>query len=570
MPDEPTAPEPTFFERLTPRLSWVVFAIALLLRLAGIGWGLPNEERHWSYHPDEPVIYLYAQNVEPAKFDFEPGFYNYGTLYLTLLRIAGDVAKTYSGAGDQVWAQAGAAHVAGRLISAAAGAGAAVVVFLMLRRRFETVGALFGAGLVAFAPGFVIHSRFQTVDVLATFFLVLGAHHALRLLPDRAGATSEGKDALKAALLSGVFVGLSAGTKYTGILGLITLVVVLLLARRKEAGKLFGIGSAAALVVFLLATPGVFLNTAKFIEDFRYEIQHTGTGHGIVFAGLPSGFLWHFYNLLIGVGPLMLALGLLGLVWASIRRDPAGIALAAFFLVYYVLIGRAEVLFLRYTFPLLIGLAFGFGWVVDRFWGRPGWARTAPAAAILGLGGIFGGGLASSGVASMWMLGDDPRDEAARLFTKEITHDGEPAVVGVVEDPWFYTPPFYPETGAPRMMAFAMREQFRRDSKPVTVLRHVPPNPDERFDWDVRLLEAEKPPYVVFSSFETEGLDRLRRQGPGSDLEKLLVERYVTFVERLKRDYTLERTYGGAGWGIHDLEYIRPFLWVWKRKGSEE
>lgn len=96
--------------------------------------------------------------------------------------------------------------------------------------------------------------------------------------------------------------------------------------------------------------------------------------------------------------------------------------------------------------------------------------------------------------------------------------------------------------------------------------RYVPPNPDERFDWDVRLLEERKPEYVVFSSFETEGLERLRRQTSLSELERLLVDRYVAFAERLQKEYESYGTFGGTGSQVHDIEYIRPYLWVWKRK----
>jgi hypothetical protein len=390
----PQAPA-SLFERLRPHFPWLLFAAALALRLWGIGWGLPDDKRHWSYHPDEPVLYAYSQQIEPAKLDFEPGFYNYGTLYLTLLRVTSDVARTYSNAGPvesgepQIWMEMRTAHLGGRIVSALAGAGTAVVLFLMLRRRLGDPAALAGALVVAFAPGHVVHSRFQTVDVLAAFFLSLSALFALRLLP---GGKKEAEDppqpaaAMRQALWCGVFAGLSAGTKYTGILGLFTLfaAAAYLPRGRRLAPALAGAG--AALAVFLLATPGAFLNSAKFLEDFRYEMQHTSQGHGLVFAGLPSGFFWHLYNLVIGVGPLLVLLGLGGAGAALRKGHPEAFALAAFALPYYLLIGRAEVLFLRYTFPLLILLAFGVAWLVrwssDRGCPRsssPGWEGCSEA-----------------------------------------------------------------------------------------------------------------------------------------------------------------------------------------------
>jgi hypothetical protein len=575
----PQAPA-SLFERLRPHFPWLLFAAALALRLWGIGWGLPDDKRHWSYHPDEPVLYAYSQQIEPAKLDFEPGFYNYGTLYLTLLRVTSDVARTYSNAGPveggepQIWMEMRTAHLGGRIVSALAGAGTAVVLFLMLRRRLGDPAALAGALVVAFAPGHVVHSRFQTVDVLAAFFLSLSALFALRLLP---GGKKEAEDppqpaaAMRQALWCGVFAGLSAGTKYTGILGLFTLfaAAAYLPRGRRLAPALAGAG--AALAVFLLATPGAFLNSAKFLEDFRYEMQHTSQGHGLVFAGLPSGFFWHLYNLVIGVGPLLVLLGLGGAGAALRKGHPEAFALAAFALPYYLLIGRAEVLFLRYTFPLLILLAFGVAWLVRWSSDRGGAARWLPAFVIAGLGGLLGGGLASSAVSGVWMSQPDPRDQVQTLL------QGKEGTVGLVSDPWYYTPPFYPETGAPRWIPFEARHRLMLEAESPSLARFLPENPAERFDWDVRLLDQE-PEFVVFSSFETEGYDRLRILPNLQPEPKLHVERFVAFYERLKSEYELEATFGetrAAGGridlafgGVHDLMYVRPLMWIWKRKAA--
>lgn len=556
---------PTLPAAVVRWLPALIFGAALLLRVWGISWGLPTAERHWSYHPDESVVYLYAQQVEPTTLDFDPGFYNYGTLYLTVLRIAGDVAKTYAGAGDQLWMQMGAGHLAGRWISALAGAGTAVVLYFLLRRRFGEFPALFGSLLIALAPGHVVHSRFQTVDVLATFLLVLSAHYALKLLPGLVEEAASGKLAMKFAALCGLFAGLSAGTKYTGILALLSLFVVVLFVPKPDRMKLAGVGLGAAILVFLLTTPGIFMNSAKFFEDFRYEMQHTSQGHGMVFAGLPSGYAWHFYNLIIGVGPILLALGFAGLVFGAIRRDPAALALGAFFLVYYVLIGRAEVLFLRYTFPLLLGLGFGLGWLVHWSLSRSKVHRVWPALGILGLGGIVGGGLAGSGSTAVWMAGEDPRDQAV-TFLREEAKKNPDTVVGLVSDPWYYTPPFYPESGSPRGVPFADRHLAMLGASEPRVRRFVPENPDDRFDWDVRLLEEIRPQFVLFSSFETEGLTRLLSLTGLSELERLLTDRLKAFRTKLEADYVPSQAFGGTGWGIHDMDYIQPRIEIWKRR----
>ena len=567
-----TNASPSLVEKLKRLLPLIVFVIALLVRIWGIGWGLPNENRHWSYHPDEPPIYVYSRQIEPAKFDFEPGFYNYGTFYLTLLRIAGDVAVKYSGQTEEPWMEMGAAHVAGRWINAFAGAGTALVVFLMLRRRVGEIGAVFGSLLVAFAPGFVIHSRFQTVDVFATFLLALSAHFALRLLPDSDSDPPilDGRAFLKTVIWSGVFAGLSAATKYTGILGLITLFAAIYFSKSLDKPKLAIVGLVTSIVAFLLAVPGVFLNWPKFWADFTYEMQHTSEGHGVVFAGLPSGFVWHVYNLIVGVGPILVAMGLIGLLIAIFKKDRGAIAVGALFLFYYLLIGRAEVMFLRYTFPLLIGLAYGFGWLV--YWSRErkGWSMAIPVLGMVGLGGLFGGGLASAATSGLWMAGKDPRDEAVDYIRSKSTAT---TTVGLVADPWYSTPPFYFDTGAPRYIPFQLRHQAMLQAEGPKLLRFVPSHEDERYDWDTRLLDL-KPDYVIFSSSNTEGVDRLRYQNDMSDIERLLRDRFVAFTELLVKEYSLDAKFGGIVGpggeqkvtGIHDMDYVRPLIWIWKRK----
>ncbi|HSI72948.1 MAG TPA: glycosyltransferase family 39 protein, partial [Fimbriimonas sp.] len=169
-------------------IAGAIFAFALLLRLLGIGWGLKNDLHNESYHPDEAVIFSYAQDIEPAKLQFTPGFYNYGTLYLTMLRVAGDMTAAYTGApdpksDDSFWSFASRVHLAGRLLSALAGAATAAVLFLIGLRFFGVFGGVAAGLAIAVSSAHAVHSRFQTVDIIATFFLALGTYYALKLLP---------------------------------------------------------------------------------------------------------------------------------------------------------------------------------------------------------------------------------------------------------------------------------------------------------------------------------------------------------------------------------------------------
>lgn len=542
-----------------------VFLFAFVVRLVGIGWGLPNETHNQSFHPDEPVILGYAQQIEPSTFDFAPGFYNYGTLYLTLVRMTTDVVSAYSPVSEGNQPQAGNALVsnvllAGRVLSTLAGAATAWVVLLMLLPRVGSMGAIVGGAAMAIAPGHVVHSRFQTVDVIATFFLALALLYALKLAPPN---EVDGKSALRFALLSGLFAGLSAGTKYTGILALIALAVVVVCERKSLGWKPLVVGVLSALVAFFLTTPGALVESSAFLRDFKYEMTHTQTGHGLVFAGTPSGFVYHLWNLSMALGAVVATFGLVGLARASWQKHVWAIALFAFGLAYYLLIGRAEVKFMRYVFPLLPVLAVGFGWIIAR-------AKESPKpflqfgvvlVAVLGIASS----LASVGQFTVWMVTDDPREAAASELRQEAT-------VGLVSDPWFYTPPFYPGTSAgpyveQKAGAFEVRKQWMDGATNPSVVRFLPSPPEQRIDFDKRLLTELRPDYVVFSSFEIGDLNRLNKlPSPPKEYETQL-GRAEEFMDTLQTGYEIWKVHGSDGGALpHDLMYIRPEIQVWKRK----
>jgi hypothetical protein len=104
------------------------------------------------------------------------------------------------------------------------------------------------------------------------------------------------------------------------------------------------------------------------------------------------------------------------------------------------------------------------------------------------------------------------------------------------------------------------------------IIRYVPVNSDgtrdlkARVDWDERLLTDSMPQYVVYSSFENEGLDRIGRLSNPSPAGKTTFDRAKTFMDRLRSEYTLDRVFGAGEPMIHDMMYVQPRLWVWKRK----
>lgn len=561
-------------ERIDKRaaaIAAVLFLAAFVYRLLGIGWGLPSEDRWASYHPDEPVNMAYANQIDPLRGDLTPGFYNYGTLFLTASHFAGKIGAQYFGGSDSqdeaVRARAAerGALLGVRLLSALAGAGMASLAFLLLFGRVHDFGAILAGVILASAPGLTVHSRFATVDILAAFLALLSVYWAMRLAPLGEEEPLDEKTLLKFSLYAGIAAGLSAACKYNGILVLIVLGVILAMQYKGRWMKPLGAAVAASVVVFLVGVPGILLETNAFVRDFTYELAHTSSGHGTVFLATAPGAIFHFGNLWEALGLLLILLGLGGLMRAASRKHVWAWGLLAFAVVYYLLIARAEVKFLRYVFPLLPVLAVGAGWLAGRAHVHPAnWGKGLVAVIILGIGGVGGGGVMRSFTETAWMAGSDPRDEAA-AWLKEQAASGKS--VGVVADPWFWMPPLYPQATLPLLVPFASRNEFRLAS-PIQVAQFIPENPDERFDWDTRLITDLKPDYVVATSFQVDDYQRIASGRRGTDLEKLFAARYQEFITKLKDEYEEERIFGGGAPTVHDMKYIRPSVYIWKRKAA--
>ncbi len=509
---------------------------------------------------------MYSQAIKPTEGKFTPGFYNYGTFYLTLLRVSTDMTNAYGGGphaqdGSDAAVAMANYHRAGRIISLLTGSAIAWVVFSFLYRRTNLIGAIAGGFAVAIAPGLVAHSRFQTVDILAVFLLTLSLFCAGKVAEDEVGTTW-----MKWAAWAGVWAGLSAGTKYTGFLALIALYIVLGLSKERVKALLpAAVATLAALAAFVVSTPGAVLQSEKFLHDFKYEITHTSTGHGLVFAGTSSGFIYHFSNLMVGFGLLMTLIGAMGLLRAGFKKHAWAFGLLGFAAAMYFLIGRAEVKFLRYVFPLIPVLAIGFGWIVGQAHSHPNRRfRTLVYLGILALGGLGGGGFIGAGTVSQWMASEDPRDESARWI--ESHH--EIRTVGLVQDPWFYSPSLFPDSAVSRAMPMPMRLERMTMATSPRVVMHIEPG-ESPLHWDSRLVTIDKPDAVVMSSFEYDDVDRLYKLGTYPSEFEPEVSAYRATMTALTQDYEITQVWGVGGPTVTDLMYVRPRVWLWQRKKTD-
>jgi hypothetical protein len=578
-----------------PKSLWLwtaLFGVALGVRLVGIGWSLPNAERHYSYHPDEWLVLLASYFVlNPYAGEFLPGFYNYGTLpmylwslWLHWLSAVGVIDRLPENATPAQIAELRAQlYLWARVLVALMGAGTAVVV----GRTVAQVAGI-GAGVVsalamALAPAFVVHSRFMTVDVPTTFFVALAFHQAVAL---------HASPRPMRTLLRGAFwAGCAAGSKYNAGLALLAPLVGLWLLPNMSVAKRL-LGSAAAVGVagltFLIVCPGVWADSARFWANFWYEVRHVGQGHGEIFTDTGLGWLYHLKpNLSTGFGALGLLASAVG--WALHARNRVWWGVLVASLAYYLLIGAAEVRFLRYTFPLFPMLAMGVGllWAGARLslppsfrfpplregnrtrgqasplregnrtrerelgspceQGEPKGGGLLPALRSLLVVAALGWQLLSAASLTACMVRSDARDQAAGWARANLP---EGARIGFPTVPWFYTPPLFPEIGELRWqdrLAAAQR---------ATRYRLIPLAPPE---WNAEALQATLPEYLIISEFESRDVARIGRAD------------YQAFMRIVEARYTLLRTFenepvllGRREDMPHDLLYVCPRVWVYQ------
>jgi hypothetical protein len=156
----------------------------------------------------------------------------------------------------------------------------------------------------------------------------------------------------------------------------------------------------------------------------------------------------------------------------------------------------------------------------------------------------------------------DPRDDAA-LYLKDHAKNGS---VGLVKDPWFWSVSLIPDAGMNRGQLGTIFSEVEASEHPK-VIRYLPADAGAKQDWDVRLITDSKPDYIAFTSFEASDEERLSGLAESDPTLLDQVKPYREFMTRLQQDYDQATGFGLGGPVVHDMMYIRPLVWVWKRKG---
>ena len=345
--------------------NWQTIALALILlaafalRIWGIDFGLPNTV----VRPDETTLVHRA--LAMGSGDLNPHFFRYPSLHFYVLALvyglyylAGNVTGRFDGIADfqyEYFTDPSTIFIIGRLLTAAMGTATVALVYTMATRwRGRTAGVLSAAFLsVAFLH--VRDSHFLTLDVPATFYLLVACAFAWRQFD---------RPTNKAALLCGLFVGLAVSTKYnTALLAPTVLLAVWLAApggtASRERWTPVAMTALAALGGFIAGSPYVLLDFSTFISDVTAEGGQFSLGRNV---DLGLGWTYHLHTSLpTGLGWPLLAASAAGLVLMALRRSHRDVALLSGLLSYYLVAGSGRSVYLRYLIPMVPLLCLAAG-----------------------------------------------------------------------------------------------------------------------------------------------------------------------------------------------------------------
>jgi hypothetical protein len=314
---------------------------ALALRLQAIDFGLPAV-----YNPDEVAIMSRA--LAFAKGDLNPHNFVYPTFYFYVLfawigaaflwlRATGAVASAAEFQ-SRFFVDPTSVFVAGRTLSALAGALTTGAVALLGRTVFDPVTGIAAAMLLAVSPLAVQDAHYVKHDVPVTLVITIAVWLMARCWPE-AGDGLKGRSAL---ILPAIATGVAWSMHYyTVFLGL-PLVLTAWVARR-DRRPLDILRSATAMVaiavaVFFLLSPFLLVEPATAIRDL------TANRQTVVDRGVAAGVLHNlqrYAEMLVttGVSGPVAGLAAAGAVWLVWRRRRLALLLLSFPTAFLLFIG---------------------------------------------------------------------------------------------------------------------------------------------------------------------------------------------------------------------------------------
>jgi len=330
-----------------------------LVRIIGLDWNLPHA-MFAPYELDEYYTVKTALQMLRER-NFDPGSFMWPSLYFYIQAFAyGNYSfwmlliGSLQSLNDLTIRQV---YLVGRFTSVLFGVGNVFLVYLIAQRMYSKKVGLLAALFLSFSLLHVRYSRVIRPDIPMAFLITL-SFLFIYLIYEK-GKTRD-------YVLAAIFTGLSAGTKYTGII----LIVVIFLAHllhtidsKKGVARIFfdkRLFLVVGLVVltFFLATP---YGLVQFAKLSRAVVGWSSGGLSEVTANQPAEVSsWVYYitrSLNHSLGYPLAIFSLAAIVYGIFTHREKDIVLISFPLLYYFIISSFTRHGDRYILPLVPFLA---------------------------------------------------------------------------------------------------------------------------------------------------------------------------------------------------------------------
>ncbi|PJA90042.1 MAG: hypothetical protein CO136_03315 [Candidatus Levybacteria bacterium CG_4_9_14_3_um_filter_36_7] len=376
------------------KLKIILLTIILLgffLRFYGINW-----DKSCCLHPDERAIVMFTTPLKlPVNISeflsitspLNPHFFAYGSFPLYLLKSV----MTFTGFINPVYASYQIGGVVGRNISIAADLATLFLVFLIGKKLFDKKIGLFAAFFYSLSVFPIQASHFYAVDILLTFFIILTLYQLIRFYEN---------PSIKNSLFVGIFFGFALATKISAIPLIaaisFTITADFILVFIKQPHKIKSwlphlprtviklikdgfVISSATFLTFIVLEPYALIDFQEFLKQSLLQSQMTKNAFIFPYTLQYVGKIPYLYELknvfLWGMGPVIATFAFLGflnffyLVFKkeTKAKDAKQIIIFIFFIVYFLIVGKFAVGWMRYMLPLYPLLSIFAGMFIVTF-----------------------------------------------------------------------------------------------------------------------------------------------------------------------------------------------------------
>jgi len=336
-----------------------VMLLALVVRLYGLWWGLPDASHPtFSYHPDEMLHILAAQML--AKGDIIGKHFMYGgTLYFSIL-------NAYVYFGDLLGGLLGGinrladAILFGRFFSVVVSLLTILVVYQCARVCFDKTIGLLAALILAFIPAHIIFGQHVRPDEIGALFPVLTV-----LLSARIGRDEQNRGYASYAYV-GLVIGVSVAFRFPfAILGLVPLVAHLTARSPKNKADMvrvlldtrLALLALCGALAYIFCSPHTFFYPKAFLEGLRIQWEYQSNPFPDAVGNGPGVYQYGWSMLHQALGYPLYVLAAIGAGISLLKRSKADLMILAATVPYFISLTLTSWVVVRYTLPLLPLLA---------------------------------------------------------------------------------------------------------------------------------------------------------------------------------------------------------------------